>query len=1038
MKKLFSVLLIFLIIAALIPLGVFAADDTVTLKTPEDLIALSKKCVSDTWSKGKTVVLANDIDLSGSDYSPIPLFSGKFSGGGHTVSGFSFDREGTVTGFFRRITGSGSVENLNIKGSVHAGDSSSTVGGFVGENQGVIKNCSFSGDVSGYESVGGFCGVNALQGVIEKVTVDGSVSGQHRTGGVSGENKGAIRSCSNRSEVNKDVTDEISPEASAPDLTKLNLSLSAEELVDITDVGGIAGLSSGVLRKCDNKGVVGHRYVGYNIGGIAGRVSGHIDSCGNSGKVYGRKDVGGIAGQTAPDTSWDFSTEKLSDLKAKLESLRGSIQSLTSDISSYSSALSQDLSSVSSSLSGANTALNSIADDAVSFVNENIGVINELSSRITQTISDFQPAFSEAEGFLNGLPEIFEDLTQLLDGLSETSEITGEAYEGIKSDIKTASDSVDKVRTSVSGVKEKLSAFLSSPDLATAAGLLSAISGAVTTVRTETKTAKTASGDIVTQLTGVADHHGDITSALELASQISENIDSSMTALGGVGEQLNSAYDALSGYESLSFSPFNEEGSARSDLFSSISSAYTAFQSAAGRLNGTSVEEDVNAVSNDFIDIIKLMLESVSGVSTSSAQVSDISSGSSDRTDGVIKNCRNTGQITAESNGGGITGAVSVDVSFDLEDEFHISSLLTGGMKYLIFARIEKCENSAPVSVKKNAAGGIAGRMDYGTVSGCRSGGEITANGDYAGGIAGMSEGSISGCYARVNLSAEKYAGGIAGKGKDISDCLCMPVIKSDGACIGSVAGDAGGKISGNCYAQSDLGGVNGFSYKGQAELVSYEKLMKLSKNAPLFDTVTVTFICDDEQTEVVTVPFGGSVEKLPELPDKDGKHWRWDDFDNTAIYGSLTVEGSYQSPVSVLSSGEDTPMFLVEGDFTDKQELDVISSLAATPDETKRLYTLSVSGCGEELKVRMLSKADGELCIKDENGAFNKTSYTRDGSYILFPLKSGGSFTFSEGKPPVWLYILIGVIAAAVLITGAVLIIRSRRKKKKITSEDQ
>ena len=71
MKKLFSVILIFPIIAALIPLGVFAADDTVTLKTPEDLIALSKKCVSDTWSKGKTVVLANDIDLSGWIWEPM-------------------------------------------------------------------------------------------------------------------------------------------------------------------------------------------------------------------------------------------------------------------------------------------------------------------------------------------------------------------------------------------------------------------------------------------------------------------------------------------------------------------------------------------------------------------------------------------------------------------------------------------------------------------------------------------------------------------------------------------------------------------------------------------------------------------------------------------------------------------------------------------------------------------------------------------------------------------------------------------------------
>lgn len=1030
MKKLLSILVAGLLLVSLIPSAAFAADNTVTIKTPEDLIALAENCVLDTWSEGKTIVLANDIDLSGTDFSPIPLFSGDFYGAGHTISGFTLDTDGTVTGFFRKITSDGSVENLNIKGTICAGDKSSTIGGFVGENQGVIKNCSFSGNVSGYEAVGGFCGINDLQGVIERVTVSGDVSGQHRIGGIAGESNGAIRYCRNRSNVNKDMIGEISADPSAIDLTKLNLTLSAEELVDITDIGGVAGLSAGVVRSCANEGIVGHRYVGYNIGGIVGRLSGYADTCTNSGKVYGRKDVGGIVGQAAPDTSWNYSTQKLTELQGKLETLRGSIKTLTADISSHSAALSQKLGTVTASLSNANTALGSIANDAVTFINENVGVINKLSDRITKTLSDFKPAFTTAGSALSGLPSTFDSLSGAIEGLSAAALIVRDTYNSMIGDIESASEAIAGIDAAINGIMEKITAFLSVPDMTKAPELLTAINSAMTTVNTEYATAKSHIGNIIDSLSNISGTDESLKKAKELANLAYNSLDSSFDAISGAGEQLSSAYDTLSGYDSLSFSPFNSESSSRGELFSSVSSAYTAFQSIVAELGGTWLETDVNAVSNDFIDLIKSMLEAISGFSMSAAQISDVSTESSDRTDGVIKCCRNTAQITAESNGGGIAGAISIDVSFDLEDEYHISSLLTGGMKYLVYALIDKCENSAAVNVKKDSAGGIVGRMDYGKVSNCLSGGEITANGDYAGGVAGLSEGTIFHCAARVNLSAEKYVGGIAGKGKNISNCLCMPNLMSDCACMGSVAGDAGGEVSGNYYGQSKIGGVNGFSYKGQAEQVAYKKLMQLSNNAPLFDSVRVTFIAEGEEVSVINVQFGGRVDKLPEVPDKDGKRWRWNDFDNTAVYCSMTVEGSYQSPITVLSTGEDTPQFLVEGDFTDQQELTV--SQTETAEAADKTYTLSVNGYKGELKVRMLMKADGDLRVADGSGTFKKTTYTRDGSYIVFTLDNGGSLSFTEARSfAAWVYILIASGVTVLLIIAAVLIIRSRRRKR-------
>ena len=64
-----------------------AAESTVTIKTAEDLAELSRNCTLDTWSQGKTVILENDLDLHGIDFTPIPTFSGTFQGNGHTISG---------------------------------------------------------------------------------------------------------------------------------------------------------------------------------------------------------------------------------------------------------------------------------------------------------------------------------------------------------------------------------------------------------------------------------------------------------------------------------------------------------------------------------------------------------------------------------------------------------------------------------------------------------------------------------------------------------------------------------------------------------------------------------------------------------------------------------------------------------------------------------------------------------------------------------------------------------------------------------------
>lgn len=176
-------------------------EDAIYLETAEDLLELADQCRLDTWSQGKTVYLKADISLDGIDFRPIPSFGGTFEGNGHTISGLSLTGSITPAGVFGSIQASGVVKNLNVSGSVTPSGSKQTIGGIAGENYGTIRNCAFTGSISGETDVGGIAGINASTGTILRCGVEGSVKGGKRTGGVGyphvGYNVGGItgRSC---------------------------------------------------------------------------------------------------------------------------------------------------------------------------------------------------------------------------------------------------------------------------------------------------------------------------------------------------------------------------------------------------------------------------------------------------------------------------------------------------------------------------------------------------------------------------------------------------------------------------------------------------------------------------------------------------------------------------------------------------------------------------------------------------------------------------------------------------------------------------
>ena len=289
--------------------------ETIHIKTVDDLRTLVANCALDSYSVGLEVILDNDLDLTGASGISIPIFSGHFEGGGHTVSGLMLTG-GSNLGFFRYLQESAEIRNLHLKGSVVGDDGSDKVGALAGTSHGLIEHCSFEGSVSGRNYVGGLIGHSS--GTILDCRCDAEVLGKRFTGGVVGYSTGIVRNCENYGPVNTVVTEEMLSLDDLANVTTNSLDLlNAEDESVVSDSGGIAGYSSGILLNCVNHGAIGYQHFGYNLGGIAGRQSGFLSGCENYGTVLGRKDVAGIVGQMEPYLAL-ISEESLSDEVLKL------------------------------------------------------------------------------------------------------------------------------------------------------------------------------------------------------------------------------------------------------------------------------------------------------------------------------------------------------------------------------------------------------------------------------------------------------------------------------------------------------------------------------------------------------------------------------------------------------------------------------------------------------------------------------------------------------------------------------------------------
>lgn len=423
--------------------------NTLSLSTTEEFLIFCENCRIDDYSRNLIVFLNNDIDLSNTDFSGIPIFLGTFEGNHHRIKGLSLTHNGSDQGLFRYLEESAIVRNLVVEATIVPDGSQTTIGGIAGTNRGIIESCVFTGSVTGVDYIGGIVGMNTVSGIIDSCQVYGTIHGTHFLGGISGVNKGVIRNCQNSAKINTTV-EENSIKLS--DIT-LNQMTASESIVTTTDIGGITGNNYGVIKNCENHGSIGYQHIGYNIGGIAGRQSGYIANCTNYGNVLGRKDVGGIVGQMEPALSLNYDADTFQILNGQLSSLSSYTETAAKNYENNVTFSTENKDALSENIENAQNALNRILKeedftDSDSFTAAKNDLADSLSSLLDTTGDILDENQTATDSLSNDLQEIAKQCNKISFTLSHASVNLGGSISDV-SDQDTDENTSGKVVSSV-------------------------------------------------------------------------------------------------------------------------------------------------------------------------------------------------------------------------------------------------------------------------------------------------------------------------------------------------------------------------------------------------------------------------------------------------------------------------------------------------------------------------------------------------------------------------------------------------------------
>ena len=1030
-----AALLTVLALLCTLTLPAAAASDTVTIATVQDLIDFSKQCTRDTWSQGITVELTADLDLSGSDFTPVPIFQGTFHGNSHTISGFSFEKKGSKTGLFRTLTASAVVEDLTVEGDLAPQGSASQAGLLVGENYGTVSRCAAQGSVSGQEDIGGLVGLNGESGCIQSCTSAAAVTGVTNVGGITGQNLGTVENSSNTGEINTQA-DQETP----------------------TSVGGIAGLSRGTIRGCTNSGAVGYQHVGYNMGGIVGLQSGEISSCSNTAPIQGRKDVGGIAGQFEPNTSLTYGPSPSQQLTNSLSSFFDQLEHFTNQLNDMVSrgvddaqAIHDSLSAIQDRTHAAGTEgrddFKAMSDQLYQHTTAISGSLDSLRDDLDQFSEEAGDQFQEALDQTDTLLSKLEKLASQADsGLGKAIRALEDTISGIRDQLQlirihrqAMAEELDNVKQYVADVARLIAAGqfeqalqLPFPSL-DPVGHMKAITNALKEIPR-----------LAAKLPGQWNDIHDQTS--QALGQTGQDIDRALNALYEALTALNEAGDHFSSDLQEDLDAVNQKADAIRDLLKTYTDTLgDKAQSALDDIDGelTAIQDRVDsmtqaagadndalhATSQAIFDDMEAVRQAISGLGKEpELTVTDLTD-EIDQGPGLVKGCTASGTVQGDTNVGGIVGTVSTELGDDPEATFDLGDLkLMSDVYATLRAVVRDCRFDGDVTVKNECGGGVAGRCEAGAIVDCAARGTVETGGDYCGGIAGRTRGKVIRCAALTDLTGQSWLGGVAGLGQDITDCRTMVRADSAGEYQGAIAGQAEGTLTGNRYLMEDLAGLDGVDYAETAQGLDFDAFSQLEYIPADFLTFSYRFEVNGQTVAEIPFQYGDDLDTslVPEAPKQGEEYGQWPQFPTQDLRRSMVLSVQFTTPTSTLADQDGVAQLLVEGTFSPDASLTVDQE--ELPDQKVEGYTsrsawsYTVTGSqSDTITVRLRAEGvEKPAAAVYQDGRWQRVDSTLDGSYLVFQAPTHGQvLLLEEQQLPLLTVGLIGGGTIVLLLAG-------------------
>lgn len=196
----------------------------------------------------------------------------------------------------------------------------------------------------------------------------------------------------------------------------------------------------------------------------------------------------------------------------------------------------------------------------------------------------------------------------------------------------------------------------------------------------------------------------------------------------------------------------------------------------------------------------------------------------------TITECNNTGEISGDTNVGGITGKSyggNIDKCYNtgkISGKYQIS-----GIVGVLSGMVSNCYNTGKINGGDSPTGGIianggkaincyntgeisgnnnvGGIMGYGTTAtNCYNSGIIVSNGNYSptGGIIGQGSEAIN-CYNKGDVTGDNVSGGIIGSGTTTTNCYNIGNIIGRYQ-VGGIIGSGGNCKATECYNSGNIG----------------------------------------------------------------------------------------------------------------------------------------------------------------------------------------------------------------------------------------